>query len=132
LQLFFLVEPSSKSFEMDKNSSATLLRIFISSSDKDGHQPLYESLVFKARDAGLSGATVLRGSLGYGASSVIHSYKFWEVTEKVPVVIEIIDQKEKIDAFFESVRPMLEKMRYGCLVLREEVDVLFHKTGIRK
>ncbi|MGQ1889102.1 DUF190 domain-containing protein [Thermophagus sp. OGC60D27] len=117
---------------MDKHSRATLLRIFISSSDKDGHQPLYESLVFKARDAGLAGATVLRGSLGYGASSVIHSYKFWEVTEKVPVVVEVVDQKDKIDAFFHSIKPLLEEMRYGCLVMCEDVDVLFHKSGNRK
>ncbi|SFF07129.1 DUF190 domain-containing protein [Thermophagus xiamenensis] len=114
---------------MEKKSSATLLRIFISSTDKDGHQPLYESLVFKARDAGLAGATAIKGTLGYGSSSIIHSYKFWEVTEKVPVVVEIIDQRAKVESFYNSIKPILEKMRYGCLVLCEDIDVLFHKTG---
>ena len=117
---------------MDKNSSTSVLRIFISSSDKDGHQPLYESLVYKAREAGLEGATATKGVLGYGASSVIHSYKFWEVTEKVPVVVEIIDNDDKIDAFLDGIRPLLENMRYGCLVVRERVEVLFHKTGRKK
>ncbi|MDD4109482.1 MAG: DUF190 domain-containing protein [Prolixibacteraceae bacterium] len=112
---------------MQTNSS--LLRIFISSTDRDKQQLLYESLVLKAKSAGLKGATVLKGILGFGASSVIHSYRFWEVTEKLPVVIEIIDDNEKINAFYESITPLLESMRYGCLVTRERVDVLLYKKG---
>ncbi len=114
---------------MENNSEATVLRIFVSSTDTVDSKLLYETIVFRAREWGLGGATVLKGILGYGASSVIHSYKFWEVAEKLPVVVEIIDEKIKIMAFYESIRPMLENMRYGCLVTHENVKVLLNKPG---
>lgn len=117
---------------MENNSKVKLLRIFISSTDKAGNEVLYEDIVFKAKKAGLAGATVLKGMLGYGASSIIHSYKFWEVTEKVPALIEIVDEEEKIMNFFESIRPMLESMRHGCLVTTQEVNVLLYKSGQKK
>jgi PII-like signaling protein len=117
---------------MEKNRKVSVLRIYISSTDKDGHQPLYESLVFKARKQGLAGATAIKGALGFGASSVIHSYKFWEVTEKVPMIVEVIDNDERISAFYESIRSLLEEMPYGCLVIREKVDVWLKKSGKSK
>jgi hypothetical protein len=117
---------------MESATKSSILRIYISSTDKDGHQPLSESIVFKAREAGIAGATVIKGVLGFGASSVIHSYKFWEVTEKVPMVVEIIDSDDKIDAFYERIRPLLEEMRYGCMVIRENADVLLVKSGKKK
>jgi hypothetical protein len=80
---------------MKSNSTAILLRIFISSTDKAGTEVLYEDIVFKAKKEGLAGATVLKGMLEYGASSVTHSYKFWEVTEKIPTLIQIVDEEEK-------------------------------------
>ncbi len=115
-----------------EKSSATLLRIFIGSTDKADHKVLYESIVFKAKEAGLKGATVLKGILGFGASSVIHSYKFWEVTEKVPTLIEIVDDEEKILSFYETIRPVLESMQYGCLVTTERVNVLLYKSGQKR
>lgn len=114
---------------MENNSKALLLRIFISSTDKTEHDVLYEHFVFKAKKAGLAGATVLKGMLGYGASSVIHSYKFWEVTEKIPTLIQIVDEGKKIMDFYETIRPTLESMRYGCLVTTQEVNVLLYKSG---
>jgi PII-like signaling protein len=117
---------------MENNSSVSLMRIFVSSTDKDGHQPLYESIVFKAREFGLAGATVTRGILGFGASSVIHSYKFWEVTEKIPVIVEVIDNEEKVDAFYQTVAPMLESMRFGCMVTRQKIDILLNQAGSKK
>ncbi len=117
---------------MENNSTALLLRIFISSTDKGGYEVLSESIVFKAKEAGLAGATVLKGMLGFGASSVIHSYKFWEVTEKVPTIIEIIDEERKVLSFYESIRPTLESMRYGCLSTTEKVNVLLYKSGQKK
>lgn len=116
---------------MDTHSKAVILRIFLSSTDKHNFDALYETIVFKAKDAGLAGATVFKGILGYGASSIIHSYKFWEVSEKLPVVIEIIDNEEKISSFYESIRPILESMRYGCLVVMEDVKVLLYKQGLK-
>ena len=117
---------------MKKNSTAVLLSIFISSTDKEGIEVLYEDIVFKAKKAGLAGATVIKGMLGFGASSVIHSYKFWEVTEKLPTLIQIVDEEEKIMDFFESIRSILESMRYGCLVTTQHVNVLLYKSGQNK
>jgi len=117
---------------MESNSQATMLRIFVSSTDKLKQNNLSESIVFEAKKNGLAGATVLRGIIGFGASSIIHSYKFWEIAEKVPTVIEIIDDREKVLKFYETVRPKLESMRYGCLVTAENVDVLLYKSGQKK
>lgn len=117
---------------MKSNTTAILLCIFISSTDKAGTAVLYEDIVFKAQKAGLAGATVLKGMLGFGASSIIHSYKFWEVTEKIPTLIQIVDEEEKIMAFYETIRPTLESMRYGCLVTTQQVNVLLYKPGQKK
>jgi uncharacterized protein len=106
-----------------------LLRIFVSSTDHLRQDPLCESIVFAAKNEGLAGATVFKGILGYGASSVIHSYKFWEITDKLPIVIEIIDEADKIRNFYETIRPQLESMRYGCLVTIENIEVLLFKSG---
>ena len=116
----------------EKESQALSLRIYISSTDKWENQPLYEYIVFKAKKDGLAGATVFKGMLGYGASSVIHSYKFWELTEKLPVMVEIVDEEHAVRSFYEEIKPVLESMRYGCLVLTEKVDVLLYKTGNKK
>ena len=114
---------------MKTNAPNALLRIFISSTDQLRQVPLSESIVFAAKKEGIEGATVFKGILGYGASSVIHSYKFWEITDKVPVVIEIIDEEEKVRNFYEIIRPQLETMRYGCLVTIENLEVLLFKSG---
>jgi PII-like signaling protein len=114
---------------MRSNIPTALLRIFISSTDHLKKDLLCESIVFAAKNGGIAGVTVLKGILGYGASSVIHSYKFWEVTDKLPIVIEIIDEEEKIRNFYETIRPQLESMRYGCLVTIENVEVLLFKSG---
>jgi len=114
---------------MKANSPSVLLRIFISSTDHIKQELLSESIVFAAKKEGLAGATVVKGILGYGASSVIHSYKFWEVTDKLPVVIELIDEEVKIRDFYEAIRPQLEEMRYGCLVTIENIEVLLFKSG---
>lgn len=114
------------------NNHIRILRIYISSTDKSENQLLFESLVFKAKAMGLSGATVFKGILGFGASSVIHSYKFWEVSDKVPAVVEIIDEEQKIMMFYNSVKPVLETMRYGCLAIMEKADLLLYKPGATK
>ena len=116
---------------MKTNAPAALLRIFISSTDRLKQDVLSESIVFAAKREGLAGATVVKGILGYGASSVIHSYKFWEVTDKLPVVIELVDDEIKIRNFYETIRPQLEAMRYGCLVTIENVEVLLYKSGTK-
>lgn len=114
---------------MKNSSKAVLLEIFISSSDKLEHEVLYEHIVFKAKKEGLAGSSVQKGMLGFGASSVVHSYKFWEVTEKVPTVVQIIDEKDKILDFIETIDPILLSMKYGCLVTTQEVNVELFKAG---
>ena len=114
---------------MDIGKSLKSLRIFLSSTDKLDHKPAYEAIVFRAKDEGLAGATVTRGVLGYGASSVIHSARFWELTEKLPMIIEIIDEEENVVEFFNTIKPEIEKMSKGCLVTLEKVDVLLYQSG---
>ena len=114
---------------MENHTKAGILRIFISSTDQFQQSPLHEYIVLLAKKEKIAGATVLKGILGYGASSVIHSYKFWEITDKLPVVIELIDEEEKIRNFYDTIRPQLESMRYGCLVTIENIEVLLYKSG---
>jgi len=78
---------------------AMLLRIFIGEDDKYQHKPLYEAIVLKARELHLAGATVLRGPMGYGHSSRLHTAKIVRLSEDLPFVIEIVDSEEKINAF---------------------------------
>jgi uncharacterized protein len=117
---------------MENNSQVCILRIFISSTDQFRQTPLHEFIVLQAKKEGIAGATVLKGMLGYGASSVIHSYKFWEVSDKVPTVIELIDEEDKILSFYERMRPQLETMKYGCLVTFDKTTVLLYKSGQKK
>ena len=97
----------------------TLLRVFTGENDRAGHQPLYEVLVTKAREMGLAGATVLRGPLGYGASSHLHTAKILRLSTDLPIVIEIVDRHEKIEAFL----PVLDELLKGGLVTLESVEV---------
>ena len=109
-----------------------ILRIYISNTDKFRHQPLYEMVVFAARRYGMAGATVFKGMMGFGSSSVIRSVRLWELTEKLPVVVEIVDEEKKIDDFLEKILPWFEKVPYGCLITSEKADVVLHKEGRKK
>jgi len=117
---------------METNSVAGILRIYISSTDRINQTPLSEFIVFQAKKEGIAGATVLKGILGYGASSVIHSYKFWEVSEKLPIVVELIDDEDKIRLFYENLRPQLEILKYGCLATFSKTEVLLNKAGKKR
>lgn len=117
---------------MENNTQAGILRIFISSTDKFRETPLSEFIVLLAKKEKLAGATVLKGTLGFGASSVIHSYKFWEVSDKVPMVIELVDEEDKLLSFYERIRPQLETMHYGCLVTFDKATVLLYKSGEKR
>jgi len=99
---------------------ALLLRIFIGEDDKFGSSPLYEAIVLKAREQHLAGATVLRGSMGFGASSRLHTTKILRLSEDLPLVIEIIDSENKINGFL----PTLDGMMSSGLITLEKVQVL--------
>ena len=117
---------------METNANVKVLRVYTSSTDKLKHTPLYEMIVFAARRNGMAGATVHKGVMGFGGSSVVHSAKFWETNDKLPMVVEIIDEESKIEAFFEVIKPYLESVRYGCLVTIEDARVLLYKAGQKK
>lgn len=108
------------------------LRIYVSSTDKLNDELLYESIVLKAKQQNLAGATVVKGILGYGASSVLHSYKFWEIADKVPVMITLVDTEEKVMAFYNTIEQQLNDLHNGCLVTCEPVNVLMYKSGKKK
>jgi PII-like signaling protein len=99
---------------------AVLLRIFIGEDDRIKGRPLFEAIVLKAREAGLAGATVLRGPMSFGKSSTLHTAKVLRLSEDLPIVIEIVDTQEKIDAFL----PLLDPMMGSGLVTLERVQVL--------
>jgi PII-like signaling protein len=94
--------------------------------------PLYEAIMFAAKRYGLSGATVLRGIMGYGGTNVISSVKFWELTEKLPIVVEIVDEAQKIEKFTETIIPYFEKIRYGGMITVEKATILMYKQGNKK
>jgi hypothetical protein len=112
-----------------ENSVSSILKVYASTTDRVGSKLLYEYIVELARDKGISGVTVYRGVMGYGLSSQITSAKFWELTEKLPVMIEIIDRTEVLNDFFRLLEPELQNMKKGCLVVLEPVKILLHKSG---
>ena len=104
---------------------AALLRIFVGESDRWNYQPLYEAIVMKAREQHLAGATVLRGPMGFGATSRIHTAKILRLSADLPMVIEIIDTEEKVNAFL----PALDEMMGGGLVTIEKAKVIRYRQA---
>jgi len=103
---------------------AVLLRIFIGEDDKADHRPLYEATVLKAREMHLAGATVLRGPMGFGHSSVLHTTKIVRLSQDLPLVIEIVDSEEAINKFVDAI----EGMMGSALVTTEKVRVIQYGT----
>ena len=101
-----------------------LLRIFVGESDRYDHHPLYESIVLKARESGLAGATVVRGVMGFGKHSVLHTAKILRLSEDLPMLVEIADSLGKIEQFL----PMLDQMITDGLVTLERVRVIQYKA----
>lgn len=106
-------------------SECKLLRIFIGESDKYNGRPLYEAIVTEARARGLAGATVLRGTLGYGVHSRLHSAKVLRLSEDLPMVVEIIDRPERISDFL----PLLDEMVPEGLITIEDIKVIAYRHG---
>jgi uncharacterized protein len=109
---------------MNVPEEALLLRVFLGESDRWHHQPLYEAIVLKARETHLAGATVLRGPVGFGKSSRLHTAKALRLSADLPLVIEIVDSEEKIQGFL----PILDEMMKGGLVTLEKVKVLHYRA----
>jgi PII-like signaling protein len=113
---------------MEVPRDSMLLRIFIGESDRWNHKPLYEAIVLRAREMHLGGATVLRGPMGFGKSSRMHTAKILRLSMDLPIVIEIVDSDEKINAFL----PALEEMMSGGMVTLERVQVIDYRHVERK
>lgn len=110
---------------MQLPEESVLLRIFIGESERHEGRPLHEAIVLKAREQHLAGATVLRGAMGYGKSSRLHTAKILRLSADLPLVIEIVDSDAKIQAFL----PILDQMIGSGLVTLEKVQVLHYRTG---
>jgi len=113
---------------MRSQETALLLRVFIGEDDRFDGKPLYEAIVLKAREQGLAGATVLRGPMGFGHSSRLHTAKILRLSEDLPVVVEIVDKEENITAFL----PVLDRMVAGGLISLEEVRILRYGSDQNK
>lgn len=108
---------------MHTDSTGVLLRIFIGESDRFEHQPLHEAIVKKARELGISGATVLQGSMGFGANSVIHNDRVLAMSSDLPIVIEMVDARGKI----ETLLPLLDNMVQDGMITMEEVRIVMYR-----
>lgn len=107
---------------------AVLLRVFLGENDQHQGRPLYEAIVLKAREMHLAGATVLRGAMGFGHSSRLHTAKILRLSEDLPLLIEIVDSEDKVNAFLLE----LDAMMSSGLVTMERVDVLQYGTGSQR
>ena len=114
---------------MENNPDAKLLRIFIGESDKFGQQLLYETIVFEAKKQGLSGATVTRGIMGFGANSKIHTAKLLELSSDLPLIVEVVDTEEKIRVFTKTVEHLFEQAKAGGLITIEKAEVIKYTAG---
>lgn len=108
---------------MEHVDDATLLRIFIGEDDRHRGRPLYEAIVMALREHGLAGATVLRGTMGFGRSSVLHSAKVLRLSQDLPIIIECIDQRPNID----RVLPVIDGMIGDGLVTLEKAEIVIHR-----
>jgi len=112
---------------MVNDPNSKLLRIFVGELDKVNHEPLYEQIVFEAKKRNMAGATVLRGIMSYGASSLIHSSKLLRLSEDLPIVIEIVEKEDNVNAFLPVVEELIEKSGRGGLITVEKADVRYYK-----
>ena len=114
---------------MVNDPNAKLLRIFLVESDKYHQQSLYEAIVFEAKKQTLSGATVSRGIMGFGANSKIHSAKLFDISTDLPVVVEIVDTEDKINRFINTVEQFFEESKSGGLITIEKAQVIRYQSG---
>jgi len=113
---------------MELQGQSKLLRIFLGESDRIGHRSLYDAILMAAKEKGLAGGTVLKGVMSFGASSHMHRSRLIEISEDMPIVVEIVDTAEKIESFLNTVNELFEQCGKGGLITVEKVDVLYYKA----
>lgn len=109
---------------MEIKGEAKLVRILVGESDKIHHIPVYEKIVLEARKSGLAGATVLKGVMGFGRSSRIHTSKILRLSEDMPIIIEIVDEEEKIKKFLPVLHDIFEEANSGGLITMEKAEII--------
>lgn len=114
---------------MQTPTDARLLRLFVGESDRYHHTPFYEAVVLKAREHHLAGATVLRGPMGFGHSSRLHTAKLLRLSDDLSFVVEIVDAKDRIESFLPILEAMIAESGASVLVTWEEVKVLHYGQG---
>lgn len=112
-----------------ESSENSILKIYASTTDRIGFDLLYEHLVLTAKKNGISGVTVYRGIMGYGLSNRIDSSRFWELTEKLPVIIEMIDTTEALNSFYQLIENDIHKLPKGCLITLQPIEIKLKKIG---
>jgi PII-like signaling protein len=117
---------------MELSADSKLLRVFVGEIDKIDHQPLYEAILLAAKKEGLAGCTVLRGIMSYGASSRVHTSKLIEISEDLPIIIEIVDEEDRITAFVQKIDQLLDQAGCGGLITIEKAAVLQYKPKKKK
>jgi PII-like signaling protein len=117
---------------MHIEGEAKLLRIFVGESDLINHVPVYEKIVLEARKAGLAGATVTKGIMGFGASSRIHTSKILRLSEDLPLLIEIVDAEKKIEEFIPMLNDIFEKANSGGMITMEKVNIIKYTVANKK
>ncbi|MCL4550754.1 MAG: DUF190 domain-containing protein [Bacteroidetes bacterium] len=116
---------------MKIEGEAKLLRIFIGETDIISHVPVYEKIVNEARKQNLAGATVYKGIMGFGGNSRIHRAKFLEMSEDLPLVIEIVDEQKKIEDFIPTVQQIFEEANCGGLITMEKAEIIKYTANKR-
>jgi PII-like signaling protein len=117
---------------MHIEGEAKLLRIFVGESDLIHHVPVYEKIVTEARKAGLAGATVIKGIMGFGASSRIHTAKLLRLSEDLPLVIEIVDEEKKIENFIPELNNIFKEANSGGLITMEKINIIKYTVANKK
>lgn len=117
---------------MKLEGEGKLIRIFIGEIDSIDHKPLFEALVLKAKEMGMAGATVLRGIMGYGADSrFVHTAKILRLSEDLPIVVEVVDTAERVDAFITVAGEMMERAGCGGLITEERAHIIHYSHGTK-
>ena len=116
---------------MDTSKNSGILKIYIGDSDKYNGQHLSEAIVLEARNAGMAGATVFKGIMSFGSRHSIHTLKIFALSSDLPVVIEIVDNIEKLDQFAPRVNELLAQSGKGGLVTFQEINVITYEKGIK-
>lgn len=117
---------------MEIKGEAKLIRIFIGENDLLHHIPVYEKIVLEARKFGLAGATVFKGIMGFGKASRIHTSKILRLSEDMPIIIEIVDEEEKVEKFMPILHDIFEEAKCGGLITIEKAEIIKYVTGSSK